>query len=85
MIRVKVRPVTILHWFLVSSDKNFHNDSDTIRYRINYLKVGIFDIDTKNFNGFWLKSVNSERLIEQLDEFQNWNLQCFSSVNGQYK
>jgi hypothetical protein len=27
--------------------KNFHNDSDTIRYRINYLKVGIFDIDTK--------------------------------------
>jgi hypothetical protein len=49
------------------------------------LKVGIFDIGTKKFNGFQLKSVNSEQLIEQLDEFQNWNLQCFSSVNGQYK
>ncbi len=29
--------------------KIFHNDSDTIRYRINDLKVGIFDIDTKFF------------------------------------
>ncbi len=29
--------------------KIFHNDSDTIRYRINYLKDGIIDIDTKKF------------------------------------
>ncbi len=29
--------------------KIFHNDSDMIQYRINYLKVGIFDSDTKNF------------------------------------
>ncbi len=29
--------------------------------------------------------VNLEWLIEQFDEFQNWNLQCFSSVNGQYQ
>jgi hypothetical protein len=60
-----------------------------IRYRINYLKVGIFDFDTKIFNGFWLKSVNFwliwNGLFEQLDEFLNWNLLCFSSVNGQYQ
>ncbi len=34
--------------------KIFHNDSDTIQY----LKIGIFDIDTKKFTGFWLKLVN---------------------------
>jgi hypothetical protein len=39
--------------------KIFHNDSNMIQYRINYLKVGIFDIDTKFFfNGFQLKLVN---------------------------
>ncbi len=66
--------------------KIFHNNSDALRYSINYLKVGIFDKDTKNFfNSFQLKLVNSECLIEQLDEFQNWNLQCFSSVNGHYQ
>jgi hypothetical protein len=27
--------------------KIFRNDTNTIQYRINYLKVGIFDIDTK--------------------------------------
>ena len=29
--------------------KIFHYDNNTIRYRINYLKVGIFNIDTKIF------------------------------------
>ncbi len=29
--------------------KIFHNDTETIWYRIIYLKVGIFDINTKEF------------------------------------
>ncbi len=29
--------------------KIFHNDTNTIRYRIDYLKVGIFVINTKFF------------------------------------
>jgi hypothetical protein len=57
------------------------------RYRMNYLGVFIFDIDTNFFYRFLVKIskflVNSEWLIEQLDEFQNWNLQCFSSIKGQ--
>jgi hypothetical protein len=59
--------------------KIFHNDSDTIRYIINYLKVSIFDINTKNFNGFQLKSVNF-RLIRNgsLNSLMNFKTGIYS-------
>jgi len=53
---------------ILSSDdiKNFPNILDTIRYRIIYLKVIIFDSDTKNLIQFL---VNSERLIKHSNVF----------------
>ncbi len=44
--------------------KIFSNIFNAIRYRIIYLKGGIFDSDTQIFYGFWLKLVNSEWLIK---------------------